>query len=96
MADPVPARTTPVALLKLATLARLSAPDAGDISLLLASGETVRLNRMAARILGLCDGTRTADQIATECAENADATREFLSAALELGWLLAHPGGPRR
>lgn len=66
----------------------------------LASGGTVQLNEYAAAILALCDGTRSAEDIAAEMARReapADSPREdvleFLEAAIELRWVV--PGASR-
>jgi hypothetical protein len=53
---------------------------------------TVQLNTVAAAILALCDGTRTAEQIVTDVAGNtheglAGDARAFLDAARRRGWI---------
>ena len=91
MADPDAPRAVD-GFIRLASSSRLSLPDAQAASLHLASGEAVRLNRVAAGALRLCDGTRTADEIAAACNGSHEATLEFLSVARALGWIVAHPG----
>lgn len=56
---------------------------------------SVQLNDSAAAILGLCDGTRTRDEIvtqmlrrATDDDERAVNVQEFLDAASARGWIV--------
>lgn len=79
------------ARLRLATLARLGAADATGAVLELASGHSVRLNPAAAQILALCDGTRSAGEIAARSRLGREQdTLDFLATALELGWIVVH------
>ncbi|MGQ0698633.1 MAG: PqqD family peptide modification chaperone [Panacagrimonas sp.] len=72
--------------------------EAGANTLLLDSGSTVQLNAHAAAILALCDGTRTAEALASEVMQRARQPEtlrsdilEFLTVALELGWVVTLP-----
>lgn len=96
MSDPESPSPSTADRLRLATLARLTPADVADdaISLQLASGEIVRLNRVAADVLALCDGTRTAQEVTSACGANRDAVLDFLASARELGWVVA-AGSPR-
>ncbi len=60
-------------------------------TLLLASGEAVQLNALAAAILMLCDGTRSPNEIASEIARGSSPQNvlEFISAASSLHWIIA-------
>ena len=61
-----------------------------DATLQLASGERVQLNALARRILLLCDGTRSAKDIAAEVARGGTPQNvlDFLSSAAALGWVV--------
>jgi hypothetical protein len=78
---------------RLASAHRLPrAPAAGGPVLETRSGR-VRLNAMAATILGLCDGTYTRAEIVIRVAGTADPmlaadVRAFLEAARRSGWVV--------
>lgn len=59
-------------------------------TLLLGSGEAVRLNALAAAILVLCDGTRNSEEIANAIGRGSPTQNvlEFLAAATSLRWIV--------
>lgn len=80
---------------RLATGRQIRVEWRGDRAVLLQpGGGAVSLNDSAAKILELCDGTRTVDELVAEMlAQTGGAAlesdvREFVEAALERGWII--------
>jgi pyrroloquinoline quinone biosynthesis protein D len=76
---------------RLAAGARLSYDDVREEHLLLVPEGAVRLNETAARVLELCDGNRSLEEIAAELSERysgadvSDDVRELLGGMVEHG-----------
>jgi pyrroloquinoline quinone biosynthesis protein D len=76
---------------RLADGARLSYDDVREEHLLLVPEGAVRLNETAARVLELCDGNRSLDEIATTLSERysgadvGDDVRELIGGMVEHG-----------
>lgn len=64
--------------------------EQGTHTLVLESNESVQLNEYAASILVLCDGRRSAEDVATAAAQAAGRqyVLEFLAAARALRWVV--------
>jgi pyrroloquinoline quinone biosynthesis protein D len=78
---------------RLSPKLRLQWEQAQHAYVLLHPEGMVQLNDSAAVILQLCDGSRTADQVAAELAQRfgdslADDASQFLEAARGHGWIV--------
>ena len=79
---------------RLSPAMRLQWEQAQDAHVLLAPEGMVQLNQNAAVILGMCDGSRSAGDIARELTSRfggdtlADDVHEFLAAARGHGWIV--------
>ena len=88
------ADTTSTARVRLSPAMRLQWQKDQDAHVLLSAQGTVQLNRNAALILGLCDGSRSAADIAHELTRRfggdalAGDVHEFLAAARDHGWII--------
>ena len=82
------------ARVRLAPVLRLEWQRGRDTHFLIAPEGMVQLNRNAAVILGLCDGSRDAEAIAREVARRGGAetdrgeVREFRDVARRHGWVV--------
>ena len=80
--------------IRLSPRMRLQWEKAQDAYVLLYPEGMVQLNESAAVILQLCDGSRTAEQVAEELAQRfggdslTDDVNEFLEAAQGHGWII--------
>lgn len=79
--------------LRLAPGIRLDGGDDDGVLVLVGPNGTVQLNRIAAAILRLCDGSRDRENLVTEVLRNSHSrTRaveiiEFLDVACARGWI---------
>ena len=79
---------------RLSSAMRLQWQRAQDAHVLLAPEGVVQLNRHAAVILGLCDGSHSANDIAGELTRRfggdtlSDDVHDFLDAARGHGWIV--------
>jgi pyrroloquinoline quinone biosynthesis protein D len=88
-------KDSPRAVVRLAPGIRLEGGQDKDALIVLVCPEgKVQLNRMAATILRLCDGSRDRNDIVAQVLRGSQQTRateivEFMDAAVARGWILA-------